>query len=136
MSTVIDDTGAYIKALLRPHFLDEKDLWDAQLDTNMRNDLAVDKVLLQPYMPPHRLHHAQAHRVVMFADSDGGELIFYRAVIGLEPGDQGLVSLKLCYHALAVWGGFERPVHAALDHPVAGHVYDAHGVGFITQGGD
>ena len=102
----------------------------------MGNGLAVHEVLLQPHVAPHGLHHAQAHRVVVVADADRRELVRHSAVERLQPRDQRLVALELRDHALAVGRGLERPVHAALDDLVAGHVDDAHRSGRVGGGGE
>ncbi len=43
--------GAHVEPLLRAQLLDEEDLRDAQLGADVRDDLAVDKVLLEAHVP-------------------------------------------------------------------------------------
>ena len=77
--------------------------------------------------PPHRLHHAQAHCVVMVTDSDRGELVGDFTCVGLYPGYQGFVSLQLGYHVFGIGGRRIGPRNPTLDHMVVFHVVDSHG---------
>ena len=83
----------HIEPLLRAHLLHQQHLRDPQLHPDVRNRLAVHKVLLQPHVPPHGLHHAQAHGVVVVFDLYGWKLVYHTAGVWLEPSDQCLVSL-------------------------------------------
>ena len=116
----------HIEPLLCAHLFDQQNLWDAQLDADVRDGFSVDKVLLQPNMPPHGLHHAQAHGVEIIADADRGKLVGDCAASWLKPSDKGLVSLQLSNHALAVRRRLVWPVDAAFHHLVTRHVHDAH----------
>ena len=118
--------NTHIEPLLRAHLLDQQNLGDPQLHPHVRNRLAVYKILLQPHMSPNRFHHAQAHRVVVIADTDRRKLVGDRAIERLQPRDERLVSLQLCDHALAIGRRLIRPVDPALHHLVACHVHDAH----------
>ena len=128
--STIDTRGrTHIEPLLGAHLLDKQDLRNSELDANMRDDLAVDEVLLEPDVAPHGLHHAERHRVEVVPDSNSRKLVLYGAVVRLKPSDKRLIPLELRYHALAVGGRVIRPVNAALYDLVSGHVDDAHGFG-------
>ena len=48
-------TPTHIKPLLRAHFFHQQDFRDPELYADMRDSLAVHKVLLQAHVPPYSL---------------------------------------------------------------------------------
>ena len=60
-----DTGGAHIETLLGAQLFDEQNLWDAKLGADVRDDLAVDEILLEPNVPPHWVVCGALWRVVI-----------------------------------------------------------------------
>jgi len=118
----------------------------------VRDDFAVDKVLLEPDMAPYGLHLPQAQSVVLVMDPDSGKLLRDASAYGLKkvslkikkmkfpidhthfkPRYDRFISFQVFYHILRIRRPGERPWYPRLDDVVARQVYEPHGrcVGMI-----
>ncbi len=64
---------------------------------------------------------------MIVAESDGRKLVVYVPVIGLHPGDEGLISFQERQDLCAVGDGvLVWPLKSHFDYLVSFHVYDFH----------
>ena len=77
--------ATHVEPGLRALLLEEQELRDPQLDAPVRRGLPVHEPLLEPDVPPDRLHHPQAQPVVGPVETHDGNLVVHAARDGLDP---------------------------------------------------
>lgn len=113
--------GTHVEPGLRALLLEEQELRDPQLDAPVRRGLPVHEPLLEPDVPPDRLHHPQAQPVVGPVVPDHGDLVVHAPGERLDPRHDLLVVLQEAGHVLGAGGARVVPVVSGVDEPHAVH---------------